>query len=399
MKSQNTHRLVDNALNAGDGILHLIPCWVPRAFAVPGRRLRLAESDLYALGAHRGGLDERWLASTTNPDNGPDMPADEGLSYVAGVEGERFLLKEAIEDSGEQIIGTQILEKYGRWPTLGKLFDNQGPLPFHLHPDKEHAALVGQVHKPEAYYFPPQYNPRFNDFPYTFFGFEPGTTKDDVRRSLEKWTEGDNGILDYSKAYVFPIGTGWFTPPGILHAPGSLVTYEIQWGTDTFAMFQSVVQGKVVPYDLLVKDVPEDKREDLDYIISLIDWEANVNPNLKQTHFLPPKVDSAGDGYEDKWIIYGQSLGEDVFSAKELTVQPGAKATITDPGACGVLAVQGRGKLGMHVVETPTYIRFGEVTLDEFFITDEVARNGYTVENTGPDPLILLRHFGPDCQV
>lgn len=389
---------LDNAMNAGEGILHMLPCWVPRSFAVPGRRLRLAEDDLYALGAHRGGLDERWLSSTTSPANGPDMPEDEGLSYVLAPDGARFLLRDAVAEAGAAIIGSEIYDAHGRWPTLGKMFDNQGPLPFHLHPDAEHAALVGEVHKPEAYYFPPQYNPRLNDFPYTFFGLEPGTTKEDIRRCLERWNKGDNGIMDYSKAYIFPIGTGWFTPPGILHAPGSLVTYEIQWGTDTFAMFQSIVQGKVVPFEMLVKDVPEDKKNDLDFVMGLIDWEANVNPNLRDTHFLPGEVDVEGDGYVDKWIIYGHSRGEDVFSAKELTVQPGVTATITDPGACGVLAVQGRGKLGVHHVETPTYMRFGQETHDEFFITYETATGGYTVENNGVEPLVLLRHFGPNNQ-
>ena len=54
---------------------------------------------------------------------------------------------------------------------------------------------MGQKGKPEAYYFPPQYNFKDNNFPYTFMGLEPGTTRDDVRRCLERWNEGDNGIL------------------------------------------------------------------------------------------------------------------------------------------------------------------------------------------------------------
>lgn len=178
----------------------------------------------------------------------------------------------------------------------------------------------------------------------------------------------------------------------------SLVTYEIQWGTDTFAMFRSIVDGKAVPYDMLVKDVPADRKQDLDYILSLIDWEANLNPNLKQSHSLPPKVDHAGEGYADKWIIYGKLRGEDAFSAKELTVQPGAKVTLKDSGACGVRAVQGRGKLGVLPIEAPIYIRFGEETLDEYFVTCEAARSGYTVENTGTEPLVLLRHLGPGSQ-
>jgi hypothetical protein len=48
----------------------------------PGRRLRLHPDDLYAYGAHRGGINERWFSSTTNADNGPGTPWDEGLSYV-----------------------------------------------------------------------------------------------------------------------------------------------------------------------------------------------------------------------------------------------------------------------------------------------------------------------------
>ena len=64
---------------------------------------------------------------------------------------------------------------------LCKFFDNLGPIPHHMHQMEEHAKRVGAEGKPEAYYFPPQYNFKGNNFPYTFMGLEPGTTKDDVR--------------------------------------------------------------------------------------------------------------------------------------------------------------------------------------------------------------------------
>ena len=48
---------------------------------MPGGRLKLAREDLYALGTHRGGIDERWFASTTAAAN-EGAPPDEGLSYV-----------------------------------------------------------------------------------------------------------------------------------------------------------------------------------------------------------------------------------------------------------------------------------------------------------------------------
>ena len=73
---------VQQALSSGNGLLRLEPSWVPRSFMIPGRRLKLHPDDLYACGAHRGGINERWFASTTNADNGPGTPADEGLSYV-----------------------------------------------------------------------------------------------------------------------------------------------------------------------------------------------------------------------------------------------------------------------------------------------------------------------------
>ncbi len=104
-----------------------------------------------------------------------------------------------------------------------------------MHQSAEDAALVGQEGKPESYYFPPQYNNVDNNFCYTFMGLEPGTTKDQLRRCLENWNKGDNGILDLSKAYRLKRGTGWLIPPGVLHAPGSLCTYEPQWGSDVFA--------------------------------------------------------------------------------------------------------------------------------------------------------------------
>ena len=112
---------------------------------------------------------------------------------------------------------------WGRWPVLCKFFDNMGAIPFHLHQKREHASLVGQQPKPEGYYFPPQLNATTNAFPYSFFGLEPGTTQRDIYGCLARWDQGDNGVLDFSRAYRLKLGTGWLIPPGVLHAPGSPV--------------------------------------------------------------------------------------------------------------------------------------------------------------------------------
>lgn len=386
---------VKSVLEAGEGLVRLAPTWVPRSFLMPGRRLRLHPNDYYALGAHRGGIDERWFASTTPAANENRQP-DEGLSYIVSGNDRVFTLKDAIDQEGPRFLGQAMWSSYKRWPVYSKFFDNLGPIPHHMHQNDAQAAKVGQQGKPESYYFPPQYNPTGNNFPYTFFGLEPGTTKSDIRNCLARWNDGDNGILDFSKAYRLKVGTGWLVPPCILHAPGSYVTYEPQWGSDVFGMYQSMVEGRYVPWNLLVKDVPPDKHQDLDYLIEQLDWEGNVNPSFKDSHYLEPIPCAQGDGWVDKWIVYGKVHGKELFSAKELTLKPGAQATIKDAGAYGLTAVQGSGRAGKFVLQTPVMIRFGELTQDELFVTFDAARAGVTFANTGAEDLVVLRYFGPD---
>ncbi len=396
VKKDNVGSILESALDAGGGLLRLTPTWVPRSFLHPGKRIKLAPTDWYALGAYRGGIDERWFGSTTEAAN-DNRADDEGLSYVS-FEGKRFLLLDAVAEGKEQIVGREIWDKYNRWPVYSKFFDNAGPIPHHMHQTPESAKLVGQEGKPESYYFPPQLNAAENHFDYTFMGLEPGTTKADVRKCLADWSKGDNGILDLSKAYRLKRGTGWLIPAGVLHAPGSLCTYEPQWGSDVFGMYQSLVEGREVPWALLVKDMPEDKHQDLDFIVDQLDWERNVDPNFKDSNYLEPIVDPtcSGDGYTDRWIDYGTIDGNQGFSAKELTVEPGAKCVLKDPGASGWITVQGCGRMGALKLQTPVMINFGEETEDEVFITASAAAAGVEIENTGAEPLVGLRYFGPE---
>jgi hypothetical protein len=383
-------------LEAGGGLLRLLPNWVPRSFLHPGKRIKLAPTDWYAYGAHRGGIDERWFASTTDAAN-DNRVWHEGQSFVSH-NGKQFLLKEAIAATGTRLIGKPLYDKYSRWPVYSKFFDNMGPIPHHMHQTQADAALVGQEGKPESYYFCPQYNNCDNNFPYTFMGLEPGTTKAQLRKCLENWHKGDNGILYLSRAYRLHRGTGWLIPPGVLHAPGSLCTYEPQWGSDVFGMFQSLVEGREVPWALLVKDMPKEKHQDLDFIIGQLDWERNVDTHFVENNYLEPIVDPArsGTGFTDRWIVYGTIDGAQLFSAKELTLEPGAKCTLKDPGASGWITVQGSGRMGKLKLQTPAMINFGASTEDEVFISHEAATAGVEVENTGSEPLVGLRYFGPD---
>jgi hypothetical protein len=393
--STNVAAAAQAALNATGGLLRLAPNWVPRSFLQPGKRLKLNPDDLYAFGLERGGIDERWFGSTTEAANDGRVH-DEGLSYVIH-KNTRFLLRDAVAQLGADIIGSSIWKKYKKWPVYSKFFDNMGPIPHHMHQNAAQAKLVGQEGKPESYYFPPQHNNVGNNFPYTFMGFEPGTTREQVRRCIADWFKGDNKILALSKAYKLEPGTGWLIPPCVLHAPGSLCTYEPQWGSDVFGMYQNLVEGRSVPWSLLVKDMPADKHQDIDFIIDQLDWAGNVDPNFKDNHFLEPIVHTTDEAHTDKWIVYGRIAGEQLFSAKELTVNPGSKVTIKDRGATSIICVQGGGKINKLTLDCPKMIGFNELTSDEYFITESAAKAGVTYENTSStEPLVVLRYFGPE---
>lgn len=393
--------LAEKALDQGKGIVRLAPTWVPRSFCVPGRRIKLHPDDYYVLGGQRGGIDERWFSSTTPAKNGPLTGENEGLSAIVfkdGSKSEQVLLKDAIDHLKDAIIGERIWKKYGSWPMYSKFFDNMGPLPHHVHANDKYAKMVGQYGKPEAYYFPPQVNNHGGDYPYTFFGIAPGTTKEQIRECLANFTKGDNKITNYSSAYRLEPGTGWDVPPGLLHAPGSMCTYEPQKASDVFAMYQSLVNEAIVPEELLWNGTPRERIGDYDLLLEVLDWELNLDPNMMENRFMKPlpvrdRDEMKAEGYIENWICY---KSED-FSAKELTVMPGATVTIKDAAAYGMIMMQGHGKMGVWKIETPSLIRYGQLTNDEFFITEAAAREGVKIVNeSDADPIVMLKHFGPN---
>jgi hypothetical protein len=393
--------IIKKAFDDGGEILRLVPNWVPRVFCIPGRRIKLHPDDYYALGAVRGGIDERWFSSTTKADNGPLTSNHEGLSFVVqkgNSQLDKFLLKDAVEQLQGELIGTRLWDAYKSWPMYSKFFDNQGALPHHIHHRDEHAQLVGQKGKPEAYYFPPQMNNHGGAFPYTFFGLIPSVTKEKVRSSLAAFTKGDNKLLSLSRAYKLELGTAWNVPPGVLHAPGSLCTYEPQKASDVFAMFESLTHGQLIPEELLWKNSPEEQKGNIEYLMEIMDWDLNVDPEFYSKNFMPPKpvksVESMkSEGYIEKWICYKS----DAFSAKELTVLPEQSVIIKDNAAYGMIMTQGHGMMDSWKIETPTLIRFGQLTNDEFFISETAAKRGVELKNLSEtEPLVILKHFGPE---
>lgn len=388
---------VDRAMEAGGGVLRFAPAWVPRAFCTPGRRIRLHPDDYFPLGKDRGGIDERWLASAIRADNGPLTDPYEGLSLVHEPDGALVPFDEFVSAAGADLLGG-IWDRHGGWPMYSKFFDNQAPLPFHLHHRDEHAALVDKPGKPEAYYFPPQMNNHLGDFPYTFFGLHPETTREQVRAALDRFARGgDNGITDLSIAYRIRLGTGWDVPAGVLHAPASVCTYEPQAACDVYAMTESWSNNREVPVELLWKDVPADRQGDLDFILELIDWDRNLDSHFYSNRFTPAVETGASraatkPGWVERWITYRSPS----FSAKEYTLAPGTTATMTDSDPYGLIAIAGLGTIDGMELSASTVLRYGQFSSDEYFVSEQAARRGVVVENRSQtQDMVILKHFGP----
>jgi hypothetical protein len=378
---------VERALSDGDGILRLEPAWVARDFLPPGRRLGLAE-DAYELG-DRGAMCERWLASTTEADNRVGPP-DEGLSYLARDGPDRITLKEAVEADPVAIMGSDYAATHQGLGRLAKIFDYSTRLPLHLHQRQEHAALVGRRSKDEAYYFPPGVD--MGPHPESFFGLHPSVAEERNHQLLVPYLEEWNSdlILQHSVGYTQVAEHGFHIPSGVLHAPGSALTIELQEDSDVFAMLQALNAGKIISKELLWKDVRAEDREANGerFILELIDWEENGDPRFYEHHHLSPQLieGSRQEGSEEYWIYYNTTK----FSGKKLVVRPGRSYLSVDPGVHNVFVWSGSGTYGGQPV------RGGDPEMDELVVTHDLAVRGVEVRNTGREDLLAIKFFGPD---
>lgn len=378
----------------GEGVFRLIPTFVSRNFNLPGNRLKLHPDDYYHYGMKAGAIMERWFSSINKTRNNNLEREDEGLSYILGSGGERILLADAVKELKEELIGEALQAQYGTWPVFAKFFDYRNPLYFHFHPGDAIAEKVGCSAKPECYYFPPQLNDHVGARPSTYFGFNPKVTKEEIRDRLEHFEDYDTHITTLSRAYDLEIGTGWYIPAGVLHAPGSLLTYEPQWSTDLNCVFENVVCGEVYSKNFLTDICPPDEENEVDYIMNAVDWEKNYDPDFKEHYFRPPfKLPATDENMEEKWICYGN----DFITAKEVTIAPGSRVVLKDNAAYGCVIVQGHGAFGVFDAEAVNMMRVGDLTADEFFVSKKSAGDGITIANDSSiEPMVILQHFGPD---
>lgn len=388
-----SQKRIEEVFEKGKGILQLTPTWVPRSFNEPGHRLRLHPDDYFALGMDRGGISERWLGSVTRALNGPKTGPTEGMSYVLANRKteEKILFADVVETLGAKLIGDVLQDKYRTWPTFAKLYDYDKPLFHHLHLTEEKANKIGRHGKPESYYFPPQYNAYLGRFPLTYFGFDPSTNPEDIKDCIRNYDNFDTRITEYSRAYRIELGTGWYTPAGVIHAPASVVTYEPQWNSDVNTIMENVTMGEVNPHNLLTDCTPEEEKDDVEALFNQIDWTESTLPNYKEKYFRRPKqLPKTQEGLIEKWVAYANEW----VAAKEVTIAPETEIKLTDQACYCALVVQGHGTFGIYECEAPDLLRYNQPSGDEFFVSEATAKEGIIIKNKSLyEPLVILQNF------
>ena len=211
--------------------------------------------------------------------------------------------------------------------------------------------------------------------PETFLGVHPSIVEDQEHDVLLPYLVDWNSdlILRHSIAYLQVVDEGFHVPSGVLHAPGSALTIELQEDSDVFAMLQAVVDGIEISKDLLCKDVRPEDRERLGErsILELIDWEENGDPCFYENHHLSPRLieESRTEGGEEHWIFYNTTK----FSGKKLVVHPGRSYITRDRGVYNLLIWSGSGRYGGAEVQG------GDPARDELFVTHDRAVRGVEV--------------------
>lgn len=376
-----------------DGILQMKPCWVTRDFLPPGKRFKLTEKEYEA--GKKGAVCERWLVSETQADNAIYTP-HEGQSYVKlSKKTEDLLLIEALELLGDKAFGKEYYKNHKGLGRLLKIYDFENRLFYHIHQMQKDADLLGLKSKEEAYYY---LDADLGHHPETFFGVIPSIVEKNLQEKiflpyLQKW-EGDS-ILKYAFAYQNIPGEGFHLPSGILHAPGTALTLELQESSDVMAVFQANIEGHPQNKRLLTKDVAPNKIKEYGperAALQQVDWEACSDSHFFEHHHLYPHPikEELPKGIKEEWIWYNTKK----FNGTRITINPGFEYITKALGMYGLFIWKGKGYVD-HIFVEGQKVSLTESN-DEFLICHDRAVKGVKIKNTGNENLVAFKFFGPD---
>lgn len=362
-------------LDKNKGVLRLKPSFVARTLYAGLGRMGLKR---YYVG-RRGWICERWMGSSVSA-SGPTQIRNEGLSEL-NVKGPRIFLMDAIRLLPERMLGDSYARAHNnRFGVLTKVLDIGYPIPFHLHAREEHARKYWSMNpKEEAYYF--LEHPNIGPLPYSHLGLHPDTTPEDILPILKRWN--DDKILDLSPAYRLNVGEGFHILAGVLHAPGTALTLEVQEESDVASIFQAKVRRKILPKEQFLLNGPKNEEEALE----LVDWKTCTDPKFYRKYHITPETIVEDKKVKESWIFSPKRTRK--FSGKEIRLTPGEKIKRSEKGAFLLFVWKGEGKINNFP------FKGGNVNMDEMFVSYEAAKE-HEIVNTGKNELICYKIFGPD---
>ena len=217
MSEQNLPAQVRAALESGEGILRLAPAWVPRSFLMPGGRLKLRARTFMRAGDAPGWyrralvcVDDGRRKRRSTAGRGAELCREQRRPIHA--EGRDRNVR--VRDHRRQAV-EYLQAMAGVQQVLRQSRADSAP---HA-PEPGASGQAGPRGKARSYYFPPQLNWTGNISRTRSWGLSRARRRPTFIAAWSGWNEGDNGILDYSKAYRLKPGTGWLIPPCVLHAP------------------------------------------------------------------------------------------------------------------------------------------------------------------------------------
>lgn len=80
-----------------------------------------------------------------------------------------------------------------------------------------------------------------------------------------------------------------------------------------------------------------------------------------------------------------------------MELEKGNSYLLKDAAAYGFIMMQGHDTINNVNIETPAIIRFGHLTSDEMFVTEDAAKEGVSISNCSEyDNIVMLKHFSPE---
>lgn len=366
-------------LEQQNGILFAEPAIVYR-ITYSGRDI-LAKNSRFEKGYvdERGYVPVEWWIMSMTPAGNAVKKQGEGVTKILLSDGTVSLIQ-AREVCEQELFGSFAQ----RWP-LTKILDIGGakvktsfgteeipPIPPHVHFGEIVGGKATKVGKKEAYFLPPldvaPYNKTQTEFGkvVTRLGLKPTITKEQFLHALKSFGKDDVMYTLLNEYEVQPYDC-WTIQPGIVHAPGPWLTFEIQKAQDDYnlcgwklGMRLAEKEHEKEHQEQCLRGLPSEEA----FLKEVVDWEASSDTQFREHHHHTAKVLEQGDWGRRLQIFFDGFYGEAIevkpkkMYTRPATEKPYAGMVWSGTGELNDQDVDCENKLRKEFLVTPNTLLF-----------------------------------------